>query len=55
LAKTSSALMFEVFYGRTSYAYIGATWTVDITDRIFVEGFFGAAAHNGPTVGRGTK
>ncbi|WP_298964532.1 acyloxyacyl hydrolase [uncultured Methylobacterium sp.] len=35
--------------GRTSYAYIGATWTVDITDRIFVEGFFGAAAHNGYT------
>ncbi|MBY0295220.1 MAG: acyloxyacyl hydrolase [Methylobacterium sp.] len=35
--------------GRTSYAYLGATWTFDITDRIFVEGFFGAAFHNGAT------
>jgi hypothetical protein len=35
--------------GRTSVAYIGATWTVDITQRIFVEGFFGGAAHNGST------
>ncbi|ACA16473.1 conserved hypothetical protein [Methylobacterium sp. 4-46] len=35
--------------GRTSYAYLGATWTFDITDRIFVEGFFGASFHNGAT------
>lgn len=35
--------------GRTSYAYLGATWTVDVTERIFVEGFFGAAFHNGAT------
>jgi hypothetical protein len=40
--------------GRTSYAYIGATWTVDVfpeffNRRLFVEGFFGAAAHNGYT------
>lgn len=37
------------FDGRTSYAYLGATWTFDITDRIFVEGFFGAGFHNGYT------
>ncbi|GJD59966.1 acyloxyacyl hydrolase [Methylobacterium frigidaeris] len=35
--------------GRTSYAYLGATWTFDITDRIFVEGFFGAGFHDGRT------
>nr|WP_245239670.1 acyloxyacyl hydrolase [Methylobacterium variabile] len=35
--------------GRTSYAYLGATWTFDVTDRIFVEGFFGAAFHDGYT------
>ncbi|AWN36313.1 acyloxyacyl hydrolase [Methylobacterium radiodurans] len=40
--------------GRTSYAYLGATWTVDIfpellNRRVFIEGFFGAAAHNGYT------
>ncbi len=35
--------------GRTSYAYLGATWTVDVTQRIFVEGFFGAAFHDGET------
>nr|WP_238313275.1 acyloxyacyl hydrolase [Methylobacterium crusticola] len=35
--------------GRTSYAYLGATWTFDITDRIFLEGFFGAGFHNGFT------
>jgi lipid A 3-O-deacylase len=40
--------------GRTSYAYIGATWTVDLfpellNRRVFLEGFFGGAAHNGYT------
>ncbi len=40
--------------GRTSYAYIGATWTIDLFPetfdrRIFLEGFFGGAAHNGQT------
>ena len=40
--------------GRTSYAYIGATWTVDIfpeffNRRVFLDGFFGAAAHDGYT------
>ncbi len=40
--------------GRTSYAYIGATWTIDLfpetlNRRVFLEGFFGGAAHNGYT------
>ena len=40
--------------GRTSYAYLGATWTVDLFPEtlnrtVFLEGFFGAAAHNGHT------
>jgi len=40
--------------GRTSYAYLGATWTVEILPetlghRIFLDGFFGGAAHNGYT------
>lgn len=35
--------------GRTSYAYLGGTWTYDVTQRIFVEAFFGAAFHNGAT------
>ena len=42
------------FGGRTSYAYLGATWTVDLFPQtfnniVFLEGFFGAAAHNGHT------
>jgi len=42
------------FGGRTSYAYIGATWSVDLFpqtlgNRVFLEGFFGAGAHNGHT------
>ena len=42
------------FNGRTSYAYIGATWTADLFPetldrRLFIEGFFGGAAHNGHT------
>ena len=40
--------------GRTSYAYLGATWTIDLfpqtlSNRVFLEGFFGGAAHNGYT------
>jgi lipid A 3-O-deacylase len=35
--------------GRTSYAYLGGTWTYDITQRFFVEAFFGASFHNGAT------
>ncbi len=40
--------------GRTSYAYLGGTWTIDLFPetlgrRVFLEGFFGGAAHNGYT------
>ena len=35
--------------GRTSFAYAGLTWTIDITPNIFVEGSFGGAVHNGDT------
>lgn len=42
------------FGGRTSYAYLGFTWTVDLfpqtlNNSVFLEGFFGGAAHNGQT------
>lgn len=37
------------FNGRTSFAYAGLTWTVDITPRFFIEGSFGGAIHNGST------
>jgi hypothetical protein len=33
--------------GRTSYGYAGALWTLDLTDRMFVEGFVGGALHDG--------
>jgi lipid A 3-O-deacylase len=40
--------------GRTSYAYLGATWTLEIfpetfNRRVFLDGFFGGVAHNGWT------
>ena len=35
--------------GRTSFAYAGLTWTIDVTSSIFVEGSFGGAVHNGDT------
>jgi len=40
--------------GRTSYAYLGATWTIEVfpetlNRKIFIDGFFGGAAHNGWT------
>lgn len=35
--------------GRTSFGYVGATWTLDLTDRIFAEAFFGGAVHDGAT------
>lgn len=35
--------------GDTSFAFVGFTWTFDITPRIFVEGSFGGAVHNGNT------
>jgi len=40
--------------GRTSYAYLGATWTLEVfpetfNRRVFLDGFFGGVAHNGYT------
>ncbi|GGE50920.1 hypothetical protein GCM10007276_29930 [Agaricicola taiwanensis] len=35
--------------GDTSHAYAGLTWTADITQRIFIEGSFGGAIHDGET------
>lgn len=40
--------------GRTSYGYLGATWSVDIFPetfgrRVFLDGFFGGAVHDGYT------
>ena len=35
------------FDGRTSFAYAGLSWTIDVTPDIFVEGSFGGAVHNG--------
>ena len=40
--------------GRTSYAYLGATWTLEIfpetfNRRVFLDGFFVGVAHNGWT------
>jgi hypothetical protein len=37
--------------GRTSFAYAGLTWTLDIGPAFFLEGTFGGAVHNGD-VGR---
>src|SRR5438477_953472 len=33
--------------GKTSYAYIGMVWTLNITPRLFLEPIFGGAFHNG--------
>jgi hypothetical protein len=38
------------FNGRTSFAYAGLTWTVDVTPSVFVEGSLGGAV----TTARGT-
>jgi len=35
--------------GKTSFAFAGFTWTVDITPRFFVEASFGGAIHDGDT------
>ncbi len=35
------------FDDRTSFAYAGLSWTIDVTPNIFVEGSFGGAVHNG--------
>lgn len=37
------------FDGRTSFAYAGLTWTVDVTPRVFLEASLGGAIHNGNT------
>jgi lipid A 3-O-deacylase len=34
------------FNGRTSFAYAGLTWTVDVTPSVFVEGSLGGAVHD---------
>jgi lipid A 3-O-deacylase len=33
--------------GKTSYAYAGVVWTLNITPRFFLEPMFGGAVHNG--------
>jgi lipid A 3-O-deacylase len=39
--------------GKTSTAYAGLTWTFNLTDKVFVEGSFGASLNNGLTgIGR---
>jgi hypothetical protein len=35
--------------GRTSFGYVGLTWTYDITPIVFVEATLGGAVHNGET------
>lgn len=35
------------FDGRTSFAYAGLSWTVDLTPKLFIEGSLGGAVHNG--------
>jgi hypothetical protein len=35
--------------GATSFAFAGLTWSVDITDRVFIEASLGGAVHNGET------
>jgi hypothetical protein len=37
------------FDSKTSFAYAGLTWTVDVTPRVFVEGSLGGAVHDGNT------
>jgi len=37
------------FDTKTSYAYAGLTWSLDITPRVFIEGSLGGAVHSGPT------
>lgn len=39
----------SINFNGTRYAYAGATWTVDITKTIFVEGSLGAALNDGKT------
>jgi lipid A 3-O-deacylase len=37
------------FAGKTSQAYAGATWTYDITNRVFAEASFGGSVNDGKT------
>jgi len=37
------------FDNKTNFAYVGLTWTVDVTPRLFVEGSLGGAVHDGST------
>jgi hypothetical protein len=36
-------------HGRTSHAYAGLTWAVDLTPRLFLEGTLGIGGNNGDT------
>jgi lipid A 3-O-deacylase len=42
------------FAGRTSYAYAGFLHTFNLTQRLFIEGFYGVALHNGSATGDAT-
>jgi lipid A 3-O-deacylase len=37
------------FDAKTSFVYAGLTWSIDVTPRIFIEGSFGGATHDGRT------
>jgi len=37
--------------GRTSYGYVGALWTLNVTERLFAEAFVGGAVHDGSLSG----
>jgi lipid A 3-O-deacylase len=37
------------FAGKTSQAYAGASWTYDITEKVFAEATFGGSVNNGHT------
>jgi hypothetical protein len=37
--------------GKTNYAYVGALWTYDLTQRFFVEAALGGAVHDGSLLG----
>ena len=41
--------------GRTNTAYAGFLWTVPLIDRFFIEGFLGAAVHDGSLVPTATR
>lgn len=37
--------------GKTSYLHAGLTWTLDVSDKIYLEASLGGALHNGKTTG----